>query len=100
MSDTDLTEQIVRVIDEARWPEGLWAGGSSEPPEGSHDQIAAAIVEQIIPKVRAEALREVRDAWTVQGLDPVHHERMKSEMRRNWPVLAGALDRIEKEQDS
>lgn len=48
-------------------------------------------------KVRAEALREVRDAWIIPGRVPTHHHRMRIQLRRDWPVLAGALDRIEQE---
>lgn len=41
-----------------------------------------------------EALRRVHRAWRVPGNHPDYHERMKADLRRRWPVLAEALDRI------
>lgn len=37
---------------------------------------------------------DVRDAWVVQGIAPGYHERMKTRLRQEWPVLADALDAL------
>jgi hypothetical protein len=65
MSDTDLTEQIARLISNEFY--AMQAGERPLPHEepevnGGDMSLAAAIVEQIIPKVRAEAWDEGFDS--------------------------------------
>lgn len=39
-------------------------------------------------------LDRVIDAWTNTGPNPDFHRRAQNELRRNWPVLANALDAL------
>lgn len=41
-----------------------------------------------------EALRRIYAAWKDEGINPRYHTFMKDDLRRRWPVLAKALDRI------
>lgn len=45
----------------------------------------------------AEArLAAIHSAWTDAGPMPDYHEHMKTKLRRDWPVLANALDEASK----
>ena len=46
----------------------------------------------------SEAARAVKDAWTVPGRSPGVHRAWQERLRREWPVLARALDRLAAEQ--
>ena len=40
------------------------------------------------------AMLRVFNAWNDQGINPTYHERMRNQLRREWPVLAKALDAL------
>lgn len=42
------------------------------------------------------AIVDVANAWTDPGPIPAAHEKAKEDLRRDWPVLADALDRLTK----
>lgn len=39
-------------------------------------------------------VRAVIKAWTDAGPHPLHHREYQRELRREWPTLAKALDRL------
>ena len=41
-----------------------------------------------------EAVVAVTDAWIYPGPNPTHHFAMQQTLRREWPVLAQALDAL------
>lgn len=45
------------------------------------------------------ALTAARLAWSEPGANPNHHHLMKEQIRRDWPLLARALDRAQKENE-
>ena len=40
-------------------------------------------------------LRRIRRAWTVPGRVPGYHEAWKQRLRKEWPLLAAALDELD-----
>lgn len=46
-------------------------------------------------KVAADRLKAIHSAWTDAGPVPDYHEHMKYKLRRDWPALAEALDKLE-----
>ena len=48
------------------------------------------------------AALDVKRAWLVPGPSPLHHEQAKATLRKHWPVLADAVERLaaEPEEDS
>jgi len=42
--------------------------------------------------VNPSPVRRVYNAWNVSGPNSSYHEKMKSAVRRDWPVLGIALD--------
>lgn len=41
---------------------------------------------------------QVVRAWTIPGRSPIHHAATQNRLRREWPVLARALDRLTHEK--
>lgn len=41
-----------------------------------------------------EATLKVVRAWLYPGVNPGYHQRKMDELRRDWPVLARALDEL------
>lgn len=41
-------------------------------------------------------VRAVIEAWTNEGPYPAYHREHQRELRREWPTLAKALDRLTK----
>lgn len=44
-----------------------------------------------------KSMNDVLRAWTVPGRSLSYHQKMQRKLRREWPVLAQALDRLAKE---
>lgn len=42
----------------------------------------------------ADRLEAIMKAWTDAGAVPDYHEHMKNKLRRDWPALAEALDKL------
>jgi len=40
------------------------------------------------------AAEQVRAAWADPGINPPYHRRAQAKLRREWPTLARALDRL------
>jgi len=40
------------------------------------------------------AVRQVISAWTVPGRVPAYHKAWQDRLRKEWPVLANALDAL------
>lgn len=45
-----------------------------------------------------EDLERIKDAWNDSGIAPGYHQKMQNKLRREWPVLAAALDRALKDE--
>lgn len=43
-----------------------------------------------------QATQQVRRAWVEQGRSPHYHLRMVAMLRKEWPVLAKALDDLDR----
>jgi hypothetical protein len=41
-----------------------------------------------------DAIRQVHDAWIVQGPRPDYHRQAQIHLMRDWPYLAAALDNL------
>ena len=41
-----------------------------------------------------DPVQAVIDAWTVEGPVPEYHRAAQDRLRRDWPVLADALDAL------
>jgi hypothetical protein len=52
----------------------------------------------IVKKIRDDAIREVRDAWRIEGSNPEHYRLMRNKLRKEWPMLAYALDELGEQQ--
>lgn len=53
------------------------------------------MTERPLPAVNqmgAHHLASILNAWTVPGPQPEYHRAMQERLRREWPVLANALD--------
>ena len=40
------------------------------------------------------AAEDVVRAWVMKGSSPQHHQRMQEQLRKEWPVLAKAVERL------
>jgi len=49
--------------------------------------------------IEDQAARAVLAAWANPGANSAYHRKMQAELRRAWPVLAGALDRLAAGED-
>lgn len=45
------------------------------------------------------AALDVKRAWLVPGRSPIHHEQAKQTLRKHWPVLADAVERLAAEPE-
>lgn len=43
---------------------------------------------------RAAAADDVLAAWANPGINPPYHRRAQAKLRKEWPTLARALDRL------
>lgn len=43
-----------------------------------------------------DVLRAIKEAWMSPGPVPEYHEQIKEKLRKEWPVLANALEALEK----
>lgn len=50
-----------------------------------------------VDEERPESVADVVAAWTVQGPAPDLHRSMQARLRREWPILARALDKLARE---
>lgn len=41
---------------------------------------------------------EVVNAWTIEGKCPEYHEKQKDLLRKNWPTLYDAIQRLVSEE--
>jgi len=41
-----------------------------------------------------EMLKALERAWNDAGSHPLYHQQQKDKLRREWPVLGRALDRL------
>jgi hypothetical protein len=52
----------------------------------------------ITPKTKgADA---IIDAWLIEGVHPPTHQKLKKQLRREWPMLAKAIERLVNAEDS
>ena len=49
-------------------------------------------IRKLEAEVRAEALREIREAWTNAGPAPAYHRAAQDRLRVEWPTLAEAIE--------
>lgn len=49
---------------------------------------------ELIEDLRGMELEKVKDAWNNPGRVPGYHRKMQNKLRKEWPVLAAALDRL------
>lgn len=47
---------------------------------------------------RGDSMNDVIKAWTDPGPVPAYHYAMQDKLRREWPALAGALDRASEDR--
>jgi hypothetical protein len=47
--------------------------------------------------MKEELVKKVIDAWLVEGANPAFHKMMKEKLKREWPVLARAIENLAKE---
>lgn len=56
------------------------------------------IIDALVQLYDTAPLKQVLDAWTVPGPHPEIHRKEVGKLRSHWPTLAGALDRLARNQ--
>jgi hypothetical protein len=82
--------------------------GAIELPEAHPDRLGVDVPARTAANFTAEGLtvydnfpvlEAIWQAWTIPGYNPNWHELMRRNVRRDMPVLARALDRLEAERN-
>jgi hypothetical protein len=47
--------------------------------------------------MKEELVKKVIDAWLVEGPSPALHKYMQQKLKRDWPVLGKAIEKLAKD---
>lgn len=87
--EVDKNSLLESLKDMVRIPLDLDSAIRVKTAEGVRD-LGAELAEEL----KIIKLEEVKDAWNVPGRAPGYHQKMQNKLRKEWPVLAAALDRL------
>ena len=49
---------------------------------------------------KEKAVEDIISAWIVEGIHPPTHRKLKEQLRREWPMLAKAVERLVNAENS